>query len=182
MVYPIKFIAMFKIKSVLASACKTQEPAVSSKDMRISGFYQPSTIDDFLFQKHTVVGDSAPSFRCTSDIYMLFNAQRLDRMSRDRILQHFNDMSVSNSSLAALKSKLTDDELILIVKSRYIQSPSELLSWSMYLNSLAVEQLQSYLSTLSKQETKDKQETTDEKLAPNPAEPAGSAAAATASV
>lgn len=141
--------------SALVSACKTQEPAVSCKDMRISGFYQPSTIDDFLFQKHTVVGDAAPSFRCTSDIYMLFNAQRLDRMSRDRILQHFNDMTVNNSSLAALKSKLTDDQLISIVKSRYIQSPSELLSWSMYLNSLADEQLQSYLSTLPKVESKE---------------------------
>lgn len=167
---------MFKMKSVLASVCKTQEPAVSRKDMRISGFYQPSTIDDFLFQKHTVVGDSAPSFRCTSDIYMLFNAQRLDRMSRDRILQHFNDMTVKNSSLAALKSKLTDDQLISIVKSRYIQSPSELLSWSMYLNSLADEQLQSYLSTLPKQET------TDEKPAPQPVESSGSAAAATTAV
>lgn len=143
------------MKSALASACKTQEPAVSRKDMRISGFYQPSTIDDFLFQKHTVVGDSAPSFRCTSDIYMLFNAQRLDRMSRERILQHFNDMTVNNSSMAALKSKLTDDQLISIVKSRYIQSPSELLSWSMYLNSLADEQLQSYLSTLPKSVSKE---------------------------
>lgn len=164
------------MKSFLASACKTQEHAVSRKDMRISGFYQSSTIDDFLFQKHTVVGDSAPSFRCTSDIYMLFNAQRLDRMSRERILQHFNDITVKNSSLAALKSKLTDDQLISIVKSRYIQSPSELLSWSMYLNSLADEQLQSYLSTLSKQET------TDEKPAAQPVEPAGSAAAATSAV
>ena len=143
------------MKSALASVCKLQEPAVSRKDMRISGFYQPSTIDDFLFQKHTVVGDSAPSLRCTSDIYMLFNAQRLDRMSRERILQHFNDMTVNNSSLAALKSKLTDDQLISIVKSRYIQSPSELLSWSMYLNSLADEQLQSYLSTLPKAESKE---------------------------
>ena len=141
--------------SALVSACKTQEPAVSRKDMRISGFYQPSTIDDFLFQKHTVIGDGAPSFRCTSDIYMLFNAQRLDRMSRERILQHFNDMTVNNSSLAALKSKLTDDQLISIVKSRYIQSPSELLSWSMYLNSLADEQLQSYLSTLPKAQSKE---------------------------
>lgn len=143
------------MNSGLASACKTQEPAVSRKDMRISGFYQPSTIDDFLFQKHTVAGDSAPSFRCTSDIYMLFNAQRLDRMSRDRILQHFKDLIVNNSSLAALKSKLSDDQLISIVKSRYIQSPSELLSWSMYLNSLADEQLQTYLSTLPKAESKE---------------------------
>jgi hypothetical protein len=64
---------------------------------------------------------------------MLFNQERLDKMSAEAVVNHFNSLSVRNDSLAKLRAKLSDDELVSIVKSRYIQSPSELLSYSEYL-------------------------------------------------
>lgn len=121
-----------------------------ARDMRVSQFYQPSTIDSFLIQKHESLADGVPSIRMTSDIYMLFNQQRLDRMSREAIISHFNDMVVNNPQLTELKSKLTDDQLISLVKSRYIQQPSELLAWSMYLNTLADAEIQAVLAESQK--------------------------------
>lgn len=122
-----------------------------ARDMRVSQFYQPSMIDSFLVQKHESVADGVPSIRVTSDIYMLFNQQRLDRMSREAVISHFNDMVVNNPQLTALKSKLTDDQLISLVKSRYIQQPSELLAWSMYLNTLADAELKAVVAESQKQ-------------------------------
>lgn len=118
--------------------------SLQPRDMRVSSFRSPSMVDSFLFQKHESAVDGVPSVRCTSDIYMLFNQWRLDRLSREALLQHFDNMSVSHPVLKELKSKLTDDQLITLVKSRYIQQPSELLNWSMYLNSLADEQLKAF--------------------------------------
>ena len=71
----------------------------------------------------------------TSDIYMLFNQQRLDRMSKDRLLAYFDNLSVTDPKMSELRSKLSDDQLCSFVKSRFIQSPSELMAWSQYLMS-----------------------------------------------
>lgn len=107
-----------------------------SHDYKISAFYQPSPIDAMLIQE-VDNGDGTVSHRLTSDIYMLFNQKRLDRLSRDSLLNHFQQMADTEPSFAALKSKLSDDDLISVVKSRFIQSPSELLAYSRYLNSCA---------------------------------------------
>ena len=85
----------------------------------------------------------------TSDIYMLFNQQRLDRMSRENLTDYFNNMAVRDTSFSSLKKRLTDDQLISVVKSRYIQQPSELLAWSRYLNSLGDEQLRAAVASSS---------------------------------
>lgn len=128
------------------------------RDLRITQFRQPSLIDSFLCQKHQNAADGVESVRMTSDIYMLFNSQRLDRMSRDAVLNYFNDLSVKDPSMTALKKRMTDDQLISLVKSRYIQQPSELLAWSRYLNTLADAELQRIVAE-------------NEKLSPAPSEP-----------
>lgn len=114
---------------------------IAPRDMRISSFPASSAMDNFICQKCTTPYDDKESIRMTSDIYMLFNQQRLDRMSRERLIDYFNNMSVRDTSFSSLKKRLTDDQLISVVKSRYIQQPSELLAWSRYLNSLGDEQL-----------------------------------------
>lgn len=98
-------------------------------DLNHSAFYVPTPVDEFLFQKVTDP-DCDDSFTLTSDISMLFNQQRLDRCSKDLLLNHFNSLSSQSSSFSELRSKLNDDQLISIVKSRYLQSPSELLAYS----------------------------------------------------
>ncbi|MDO6187754.1 hypothetical protein [Bacteroides thetaiotaomicron] len=106
---------------------------VSAKDMLCSEFRQESPIDQFLFEE--LEFDGVKGVRLTSDIYMLFNQQRLDRLSRESLLSHFESMSVNEPKFGDLRSKLGDDQLISFVKSRFIQSSSELMAWSQYLMS-----------------------------------------------
>lgn len=106
---------------------------VSSKELKQSEFLEQSPVNEFIIQENEVNG--VKSIRCSSDIYMLFNQQRLDRMSKERLVAHFEKLSVNEPKMRELRSKLSDDQLCSFVKSRFIQSPSELMAWSQYLMS-----------------------------------------------
>lgn len=104
---------------------------VSKKELRQSEFIEQSPVNDFIFQEREVNG--CKTVRCSSDIFMLFNQQRLDRMSKKRLVAYFENLSVREPKMKELRSKLTDEQLCNFVKSRFIQSPSELMAWSQYL-------------------------------------------------
>lgn len=106
---------------------------VSSKELKQSEFLENSPVNEFCLERLDKNGTEVVTL--TSDIYMLFNQQRLDRMSKDRLLAYFENLSVSEPKMRELRSKLSDDQLCSFVKSRFIQSPSELMSWSQYLMS-----------------------------------------------
>lgn len=106
---------------------------ISSKDLRQSEFLENSPVNEFCFERLEANGNEVVTL--TSDIYMLFNQQRLDRMSKDRLLAYFENLSVTDPKMSELRSKLSDDQLCSFVKSRFIQSPSELMAWSQYLMS-----------------------------------------------
>lgn len=114
-----------------------QEPVnpclVSSAELSQSEFLEKSPVDEFCVDKLEVNG--VETIVLTSDIYMLFNQQRLDRMSKDRLLSYFENLSVNEPKMRELRFKLSDDQLFSFVKSRFIQSPSELMAWSQYLMS-----------------------------------------------
>ena len=89
-----------------------------------------------LFPSHdTIACDGKKSIRITSDIYMLFNQQRLDKLTRAQCVEYFDNLSVSEPKMSDLRKKMTDDQLCSLVKSRFIQTPSELMAWSQYLMS-----------------------------------------------
>lgn len=105
--------------------------SISSKELKQSEFLENSPVNEFCFERLDKNGTEVVTL--TSDIYMLFNQQRLDRMSKDRLLAYFENLSVNEPKMRELRSKLTDDQLCSFVKSRFIQSPSELMAWSQYL-------------------------------------------------
>lgn len=106
---------------------------ISPKDLKQSEFLENSPVFEFCLERLDKNGTEVVTL--TSDIYMLFNQQRLDRMSKDRLLAYFKDLSVNEPKMRELRSKLSDDQLCSFVKSRFIQSPSELMAWSQYLMS-----------------------------------------------
>ena len=71
------------------------------RDLRISSFPAPSPMDNFICQKQVTPYDDKESIRMTSDIYMLFNQQRLDRMSRENLIDYFNNMAVRDASFSS---------------------------------------------------------------------------------
>ena len=97
---------------------------------------QPSLMQEFQTVKvnYFVGNEKKEAVAIVDDIYMLFNQQRLGHMGADTINAWLNTLTPRSDALAQLRKKCTDEQLIEICKSRYIQSPSELLAWSEYLN------------------------------------------------
>lgn len=70
-----------------------------------------------------------------NDIMLLFNQERIEKTLGTEIAKRFIDqMQPKQDALKELRKKVSDSDLLKICKSRYIQTPSELLSWSQYLN------------------------------------------------
>ena len=69
-----------------------------------------------------------------NDILLLFNQQRLESLGQTAMIQYLNSIAPKSDALRELRSKCSDDELISLVKSRHIQSRSDLLAWSKYLD------------------------------------------------
>lgn len=133
---------------------------VSSKDMLCSEFRQESPVDQFLFEEREF--DGVKSVRLTSDIYMLFNQQRLDRLSRESLLSYFDNMSVNEPKFSDLRAKLGDDQLISFVKSRFIQSQSELMAWSQYLMNSSDAVVAELAAAQQEQQSQQTQSSTDQ--------------------
>ena len=69
-----------------------------------------------------------------SDVDLLFNQQRLDKMNRSALLDQLQGNQFKQDPvLSELRSKVPDEYILKFVKSRYIQSPSELRNWAAYL-------------------------------------------------
>lgn len=124
---------MFTKRRIKSYVTPVNPSPVSSKDMLCSEFRQESPVDQFLFEELEI--DGVKGVFLTSDICMLFNQHRLDRLSRESLLSYFESISVNEPKFGDLRSKLGDDQLISFVKSRFLQSPSELMAWSQYLMS-----------------------------------------------
>lgn len=75
-------------------------------------------------------------YRIVSDVSLLFNQKRI--ASTIGIDEANNWLkSLNQSSTENLGDKFTDEQLISLVKSRHVQSPSDLRSWSNFLTKQA---------------------------------------------
>lgn len=114
-----------------------QKPSFNLKlGVKVTNLVQPSVMQEFQTVDCSYIdGDEkrvAKSY--VDDIYLLFNQQRLLSAGKDTIQAWLNTLTPKSDALDALRKKCSDSELMAICKSRYIQSPSELLAWSEYLN------------------------------------------------
>ena len=74
--------------------------------------------------------DDSGAFHLLNDISLLFNQQRLEnRLSVTELREMFNRFSPNKSRYLA---QLDDDTLLSTLKSRHIQSLSEIKSWTEY--------------------------------------------------
>lgn len=95
----------------------------------------PSIVDPLCVDVSRNSDGSVSSVAYSSDIALLFNQKRLeDCLGRDGLKKFFDDMSARSPALSSLRQKISDDDLAAMCKSRYLQSASEILSWSNYLN------------------------------------------------
>lgn len=94
----------------------------------------PNVVDNLCVNIQKLADGSDVVF-LDSDVSLLFNQERLNEtLGRDGIKHFFDSLSSRSVPLTELRSKISDEDLASICKSRYLQHPSEILAWSEYLN------------------------------------------------
>lgn len=96
--------------------------------------------------------DETRPVRYTSDIRLLLHTKDLASRAGLAVASKFGQNRQSASQLQQLMDRMSDDDLLSTVRSRYIQSPSEILAWSKEL-SACVEHLESEAQSLIDAET-----------------------------
>lgn len=91
------------------------------------------------FRFETVCGDA---LRIRSDVSMLFHAEDVSkRLGASTYARFLETRRPKPSQLQSVMDSmnLSDDDILSMVKSRHLQSPSEILSWVASINELAEE-------------------------------------------
>lgn len=109
-------------------------PVISTLFSGLTEFRQPSPIEDMNFVELPCVHSTCPAVHYRNDVYALFHMQDLTRMELSKLSQFLDCAGKSASSLRSVREKMSDAQLRQFIKSRYIQSPSELLRWSAWLD------------------------------------------------
>ncbi len=82
----------------------------------------------------TVVSEFGDCLVVTSDVYDLFNQQRISNLGADVVRDFIARSYPVSSQVSDAISKMSDDDIMASIKPRNIQSYSELMEWSKYLN------------------------------------------------
>lgn len=112
-------------------------------DLIHTELYSPSIVEA-MYNTTFEVGDDdlQKAYHRNNDVTLLFNQQRLLKtLGVDTLNSWLEQLTPKSDALSELRSKCTDEQLLQICKSRYIQKPCELLAWSDYLNANAKELL-----------------------------------------
>lgn len=109
---------------------------------------EQSIVDEFYFEQMSPSDDSSVSFSVVDPIYILFNQTRIENMGVSAAKAFLDSLVPQSNSLSELRSKVSDDDLMCMIKSRHLQAPCEILAWCRYMNS-NVEKLNSELAELA---------------------------------
>ena len=96
--------------------------------------------------------DETRPVRYTSDIRLLLHTKDLASRAGLSVASKFGQNKQSVSQLQQLMDQMSDDDLLDTVRSRYVQSPSEIVAWSKELSARA-ESLESEAQSLIDAET-----------------------------
>ena len=75
-----------------------------------------------------------------NDIYDLFNSQRLSGFDND-IVESIRSNILASSPFSDAISKLSDSEILESIKPRNLQSPSQLVAWSKFIQATIEDRL-----------------------------------------
>lgn len=101
--------------------------------------------------------DESRPIRYTSDIRLLLHTKDLASRAGLAVASKFGQSKHSASQIQQIMDTMSDDDLLSTVRSRHVQSPSEIIAWSKELSAYA-ETLESQAKELIDVETV-KQET-----------------------
>lgn len=103
--------------------CASSEPDIVLEEL---------PTEPFRFEK--IGAESSEAIRIRSDISMLLHAADMSKKYGTGFVQSMIDMRrPKSSSLQSQMDLMSDAQILDTVKSRHLQSPSELIAWSEYL-------------------------------------------------
>lgn len=96
--------------------------------------------------------DETRPVRYTSDVRLILHTKDLASRAGLAIASKFGQSRQSASQIQQIMDKMSDDDLLSTVRSRHVQSPSEIIAWSKDLSAYA-ENLESRAQELIDAET-----------------------------
>lgn len=75
--------------------------------------------------------------RYTSDVRLILHTKDLASRAGIAVASKFGQNRQSSSQIQQIMDKMSDDDLLSTVRSRHIQSPSEIIAWSKELSAYA---------------------------------------------
>lgn len=81
--------------------------------------------------------DETRPVRYTSDIRLILHTKDLASRAGLAIASKFGQSKQSASQIQQIMDKMSDDDLLSTVRSRHVQSPSEIIAWSKELSAYA---------------------------------------------
>lgn len=107
----------------LCHICASPEPDIVLEEL---------PTEPFRFEK--VGTEENETIRIRSDVSMLLHAADMAKKYGTNFVQSMIDMRrPKSSSLQSQMDQMTDAQILDTIKSRHLQSPSELIAWSEYL-------------------------------------------------
>lgn len=96
--------------------------------------------------------DETRPVRYTSDVRLILHTKDLASRAGLAVASKFGQSRQSASQIQQIMDRMSDDDLLATVRSRYVQAPSELIAWSKELSAYA-ENLESQAQELIDAET-----------------------------
>jgi hypothetical protein len=81
--------------------------------------------------------DESRPVRYTSDVRLILHAKDLASRAGLTIASKFGQSKQSASQIQQIMDKMSDDDLLSTVRSRHVQTPSEIIAWSKELSAYA---------------------------------------------
>lgn len=91
--------------------------------------------------------DESCPVRYTSDVRLILHTKDLSSRAGLAVASKFGQSRQSASQIQQIMDTMSDDDLLATVRSRYVQSPSEIIAWSKELSAYA-ERLESQAQDL----------------------------------
>lgn len=117
----------------------------------VSKFFERGVLDSFRCKKVKCTQTAEPVTFIHDDVSLLLEFEKKKTLSPESLSSIVESMNVSGNSsqLDSLRSKLSDEQLVAFVKSRHIQSASEMLAWCRYLNNMAENEFSKFADDLN---------------------------------
>lgn len=101
--------------------------------LRHANLREPSVVDEFHFDDVVDVSGNK-STMIHDPIYIIFDNQRLNSIGAMGVKTYLDQIQPRSSSLVELRKNVPDDVLMDMMKSRHLQSMSEITAWCRYVN------------------------------------------------